>query len=197
MTWLDCTLFTSPLSIYYLKFILRLRSAVSQFNLCVFFSSHFRLKFAIPKEADGKYHKCLMYNVNFTEMRAKGIDKPDQKWPMTKCRSGWEYNFTDIPYETIATELDWVCDDSYLPSLSQSVFFLGAICGGLLFGWIADRYGRIPSLALCNLVGFAAGCATAFSTSFWMFSFCRFLVGFAFDNCFTMMYILGEFFFVN
>lgn len=155
-----------------------------------------------------------MYAVNFTEIRAQGIDKPDQKWPMTSCRNGWEYNFTDIPYATVATEvclresetiqkgsimkvilfqLDWVCDDSYLPTLSQSVFFLGAICGGLLFGWIADRYGRIPSLALCNLVGFAAGVATVFSTSFWMFALCRFFVGFAFDNCFTMMYILGKF----
>ncbi|XP_063698677.1 carcinine transporter-like [Culicoides brevitarsis] len=149
-----------------------------------------RVKFAIPIDADGKYHKCMMYNVNFTEMRLKGIDKPDQKWPMTSCRNGWEYNFTDIPYATVATELDWVCGDSYLPTLSQSVFFVGAICGGLLFGWIADRFGRVPSLALCNLVGFVAGVATTFSTSFWMFAFCRFLVGFAFDNCFTMMYIL-------
>lgn len=46
-----------------------------------------------------------MYAVNFTEIRAQGIDKPDQKWPMTSCRNGWEYNFTDIPYATVATEV--------------------------------------------------------------------------------------------
>uniref|UniRef100_A0A336K3J5 CSON009535 protein n=1 Tax=Culicoides sonorensis TaxID=179676 RepID=A0A336K3J5_CULSO len=148
-----------------------------------------RLNYAIPKDAEGNYHKCLMYAVNFTEMREKGLPS-DPHWKMISCRNGWEYNFTDIPYATVATELNWVCEDSYLPTLSQSVFFLGAIVGGLLFGWIADRYGRIPSLALCNLVGFAAGVATVFSTSFWMFALCRFLVGFAFDNCFTMMYIL-------
>jgi MFS family permease len=89
-------------------------------------------------------------------------------------------------------QLNWVCEDSFLPTLAQSIFFLGAITGGLLFGWIADRYGRIPALAGCNIIGFAAGVLTAFSGSFWFFSICRFFVGFAFDNCFTMMYILGE-----
>lgn len=90
-------------------------------------------------------------------------------------------------------QLEWVCDNAALPTIAQSVFFCGAIIGGLLFGWIADRFGRIPSLCGCNLLGFVAGCATAFTGSFWSFTLCRFLVGFAFDNCFTMMYILGKF----
>ena len=133
-----------------------------------------------------------MYAVNFTEMLAEGIVKANKSWPIQACKQGWEYNFTEIPYSTIATELDWVCENDFLPTLSQSIFFLGAICGGLLFGWIADRYGRIPALAGCNSIGFVAGIATAFVSNFWQFSLCRFLVGFAFDNCFTMMYILGK-----
>ncbi|XP_041771720.1 carcinine transporter [Anopheles merus] len=136
------------------------------------------------------YSKCTMYAVNFTEVLANNIRKADPSWPTQPCRHGWEYNFTDVPYQTAATDFEWVCDHAYLPTLAQSIFFLGAIVGGLLFGWIADRYGRIPALAGCNLIGFAAGVATAFVGNFWQFSLCRFLVGFAFDNCFTMMYIL-------
>lgn len=136
------------------------------------------------------YSKCTMYAVNFTEVLANNIRTPDPSWPTQPCRNGWEYNFTDVPYQTAATDFEWVCDHAYLPTLAQSIFFLGAIVGGLLFGWIADRYGRIPALAGCNIVGFAAGVATAFVGNFWQFSLCRFLVGFAFDNCFTMMYIL-------
>ncbi|KAL0809394.1 hypothetical protein ABMA28_011583 [Loxostege sticticalis] len=41
-----------------------------------------------------------------------------------------------------------------------------------------------------NLIGFAAGIGTAFCDTFWEFAVCRFFVGLAFDNCFTMMYIL-------
>lgn len=64
--------------------------------------------------------------------------------------------------------------------------------GGLLFGWIADRYGRIPSLMGANVLGAVAGIGTAFTHDFWSFTVCRFFVGFAFDNCFTLMYILGK-----
>lgn len=90
-------------------------------------------------------------------------------------------------------KLNWVCENSTLPTLAQSIFFIGAIVGGLLFGWIADRFGRVPALAGCNIVGFIAGLLTAFTGNFWQFALCRFFVGFAFDNCFTMMYILGKF----
>lgn len=74
----------------------------------------------------------------------------------------------------------------------QSVFFVGAISGGLLLGWIADRFGRVPALIGANVVGGAAGIITAFANSFWSFTVCRYFAGFAFDNCFTLMYILGK-----
>lgn len=136
------------------------------------------------------FSKCSMYAVNYTEVLANNIRKADPSWPTQPCKHGWEYNFTDVPYATAATDFEWVCENAYLSTLSQSIFFVGAIVGGLLFGWIADRYGRIPALAGCNVMGFAAGVMTAFAANFWQFAFCRFLVGFAFDNCFTMMYIL-------
>lgn len=91
----------------------------------------------------------------------------------------------------------WVCEKAYLPTVAQSVFFLGAILGGLVFGWMADRYGRVPALVGTNAVGAAAGIATAFVDSFWAFCVCRFLLGLAFDNCFTMMYILGKIHFIG
>lgn len=64
--------------------------------------------------------------------------------------------------------------------------------GGLVFGWVSDHFGRIPALMGSNLVSFVFGTLTAFSTSFWQFTICRFFVGMGFDNCFTLIYILGE-----
>ena len=94
----------------------------------------------------------------------------------------------------ICFQLEWVCDNAALPTIAQSIFFVGAIFGGLIFGWLADRYGRIPALVGANFVGFVSGIATVLSSSFWQFALCRFFFGFAFDNCFTMMYILGNYF---
>ena len=93
-------------------------------------------------------------------------------------------------------QLGWVCQYDSLPTVAQSIFFIGAIFGGLIFGWIADQYGRIPALIGANMMGFLAGVATAFTNTFWQFALCRFFVGFAFDNCFTMMYILGNYFLI-
>lgn len=159
-----------------------------------------------------------MYAVNFTEILATGVNTSNPDWPIQSCQNGWEFDMEEVPYSTIATEvkvifvyilsfqvlievfyfqLEWVCDNAALPTIAQSIFFLGAIVGGLIFGWIADRFGRIPSLVGCNMIGFIAGVATAFVGGFWQFSLCRFLVGFAFDNCFTMMYILGKFILLN
>ncbi|XP_055378688.1 solute carrier family 22 member 13-like isoform X2 [Condylostylus longicornis] len=149
-----------------------------------------RLALSIPFDVDGSYSKCMQYNVNFTEVLNNGTKIADPSWPITSCKNGWSFNFTEIPYETLATQLEWVCEHNALPTIGQSVFFVGAIVGGLLFGWIADRFGRVPSLVGCNMIGFIAGVATAFVGNFWEFALCRFLVGFAFDNCFTMMYIL-------
>ncbi|XP_046391762.1 solute carrier family 22 member 13-like [Ischnura elegans] len=157
-----------------------------------------RRALAIPRKADGSFEQCRMYGVNFSALALEGasVDElllrgPDPEWPVAPCGHGWEYDHSEIPYATITTEMDWVCDRSGLPPAAQSSFFVGAIVGGLVFGWVADHYGRIPALVGTNAVGAIAGIATAFlSTSFWAFCALRFCVGLAFDNCFTMMYIL-------
>lgn len=148
-----------------------------------------RLALAIPVGSDG-YEKCRMYDVNFTELVKNGVKEAGSTWNTVACKYGWEYDFSEVPYASISAELNWVCENAALPNTAQSIFFCGAILGGLIFGWMADRYGRIPALLSCNLVGLIGGIATAFCNSFWAFSVCRFLVGMAFDNCFTMMYIL-------
>ncbi|XP_075217415.1 carcinine transporter [Lycorma delicatula] len=148
-----------------------------------------RKSLSIPKTKDG-FSKCTMYVADWKSVIAQGLKEADPSWPTTSCSQGWEYDFSDIPYSTIATELDWVCENDSLPTVAQSVFFCGAILGGLLFGWMADRFGRIPALVGSNMAGLVAGICTAFCSTFWQFLVCRFLVGLAFDNCFTMMYIL-------
>lgn len=64
----------------------------------------FRRSLAIPSEGDG-FKKCSMYAVNFTEMIANGVIVADSSWPEQPCKNGWEYNFTEIPYSTVATEV--------------------------------------------------------------------------------------------
>lgn len=91
------------------------------------------------------------------------------------------------------TQLAWVCEEAYLGSAAQSAFFVGSIVGGLIFGYIADHHGRLPALVACNAVGFFASIVTAFTNSFWTFAAARFVVGSSFDNCFNIIFIIGNY----
>jgi MFS family permease len=125
-----------------------------------------------------KFEAVIFNNITFTSQISVSVPKMKGIYCST---------------DTVYFQLGWVCDKAALPTIAQAVFFGGAILGGLIFGWMADRYGRIPALVWTNLIGFTAGIATAFVSTFWAFCLCRFLVGLAFDNCFTMMYILGKY----
>ena len=50
--------------------------------------------------------------------------------------------------------MNWVCDDQWKGSFSQSLFNVGATIGTLLFGWISDHYGRFK-VRICLFIIFA------------------------------------------
>lgn len=83
-----------------------------------------------------------------------------------------------------------MCDDAHKPPLAQALFFVGSIIGGIISGYIADRFGRIPAIILCHVNCALAGIATAFSPNFIVFAFSRFIMGMGFENCFTLVYVL-------
>ena len=53
------------------------------------------------------YSRCWIYNLPIEEIIQAGA--PQNDWPMKKCEK-WDFNYTvkDVPYSTIATELEWV-----------------------------------------------------------------------------------------
>jgi len=63
---------------------------------------------------------------------------------------------------------------------------------GIGFTGALDLNIQTNSSKLLTVLDTLAGVGTAFVSNFWQFAAMRFFVGFAFDNCFTMMYILGE-----
>ncbi|KAJ8706378.1 hypothetical protein PYW08_011004 [Mythimna loreyi] len=154
-------------------------------NLSVEERRHLSIPFA-----NNRYDKCSVYDVNWTEVLLNGTLEPSPDWQVKKCQDKWEFNYTDVPYETIASQQGWVCERDNYPATAQAVFFCGGIAGGFIFGWVADKYGRIPALIGANLAGFVGGLGSVFTNAFWSFCVCRFIVGLAYDNCFIIMYIV-------
>ncbi|KAM3960157.1 carcinine transporter [Aphomia sociella] len=149
-----------------------------------------RRNLSIPGAAAGlDWDRCMMYDANWTEVLETRM-VPPVGTPTIQCQHGWEFLYNDIPYETITSQREWVCDKaSYVP-LSQAMFFVGSLVGCSLFGLMGDAYGRLPAFLAANAVGFVGGIASIISTGVWDYTASRFVSGMANDSCYMMLYIL-------
>ncbi|KAJ2944014.1 hypothetical protein O0L34_g8340 [Tuta absoluta] len=149
-----------------------------------------RRNLTAPLDAkDWEWDRCQTYDANWTHVSLT-LTPPHPNTSKIQCNSGWEFQLGDIPYHTVVSERGWVCDYAGYAPIAQSIFFGGSFVGGLLFGWLADRFGRVPALVGANLIGCVGGVLTIFTSGLWDFAICRFLVGMSYDSCFILMYIL-------
>ncbi|KAH8369233.1 hypothetical protein KR009_005045 [Drosophila setifemur] len=105
-----------------------------------------------------------------------------------ECRN-WIF-MRERGYESITTELKWVCDKSHHPALGQSFFFMGSVLGTITFGYLSDRIGRLPSLLMATLCGATGDFMTSFVYTLPWFAVSRFVSGLSTDTMYYLMYIL-------
>lgn len=86
-------------------FIYECNVSLKSVNENLFFNPHNnpRRHISIPIKND-KFDKCTVYDVNWTDILKNGTVDPDPTWSVKKCNR-WEFNYTDVPYETIATQV--------------------------------------------------------------------------------------------
>ncbi|CAB3256148.1 unnamed protein product, partial [Arctia plantaginis] len=108
-------------------------------------SMDLRRNLSAPGTAWGSYERCVTFDTNWTEV-LDTLTVPPADTALIPCPHGWEFEFSDIPYETVSTEREWVCDRANYAPTAQSAFFCGSIVGTILSGWLADRFGRVPAL---------------------------------------------------
>lgn len=90
-----------------------------------------------------------------------------------KCLN-YDYD-TDTFSKTLQMEWDLVCDKASLVSISQTVFMLGILVGSIVFGILADIYGRRLPLVAAVCLQLVFGVATSIAPSYWLFVVMRFL----------------------
>ncbi|KAL7734806.1 hypothetical protein ACLKA6_011088 [Drosophila palustris] len=150
-----------------------------------------RKELSIPKQDDGTYSHCHMYDLNYTAVykaknRSEYINSSLSQIP---CQQG--YVFRDqLNFRTASMEFGWICGKEAYATYAQMIFFLGSIVGCLGYGVLADRCGRLTALISSCALALFGSLFTAFSHNFAAFAFTRFVVGASYDTCFTMIYIL-------
>uniref|UniRef100_F6TBS1 Major facilitator superfamily (MFS) profile domain-containing protein n=1 Tax=Ciona intestinalis TaxID=7719 RepID=F6TBS1_CIOIN len=149
----------------------------------------------IPK-IDNSYSKCERFvyefnggqsNESFTE-RIKCSNRTKECLNATisaitnatktadDCNGHYYYD-RSVFKETITTEWNLVCQRESLSSLSTAIFCLGMLLGSVVGGNIADRYGRIRTMAVATALNAIVASCCSLSPNFLSFIIMRFIVG--------------------
>ncbi|XP_061106526.1 solute carrier family 22 member 6-like isoform X1 [Conger conger] len=145
------------------------------------------LLLTVPLDSEGKPSKCQRYSTpqwhllarNNTPTETGGVVSSTLDPLSTElqgCEEGWEYNMNEMS-STIISEWDLVCDSRSLKQMGQSIYMGGVLVGAVVFGGLADKFGRRILLMLSYLLMAVSGTCAAFSPSFQLFCFFRFLCG--------------------
>ncbi|KAF1381386.1 hypothetical protein PFLUV_G00153400 [Perca fluviatilis] len=106
------------------------------------------------------------------------------------CSQGWVYSKETFQSTTV-TEWDLVCNKAGLNSLGSSIYMFGLLVGSVLFGAMADRYGRRFILLLSIALQTGFGVAVAFAPNFSVYVILRFLVGTTVSGVIINAFVLG------
>ncbi|CAB1342850.1 unnamed protein product [Coregonus sp. 'balchen'] len=99
------------------------------------------------------------------------------------CRGRWEFS-KETFQSTVATEWDLVCENANLNNIGSSIYMFGLLVGAVLFGSLADKFGRRNII----LVGLAIQSTFGVGTE-WTGSKHRMLAGIITDYFFGFGYI--------
>ncbi|XP_072101616.1 solute carrier family 22 member 6-A-like isoform X1 [Mobula birostris] len=145
------------------------------------------LRVFLPMDREGKPDKCRMYTSPQWHLLGTNETQGNGSQPDTQaCTDGWVYDHSQFT-STIVTEWDLVCDRKSLKRMVQSIYMAGLLIGASVLGRLADKYGRRTLLLWSHFVIAVSGTCGAFSSSFPLFCFWRFLTGVgvsgAISNC--------------
>ncbi|XP_072762665.1 organic cation transporter protein isoform X1 [Anoplolepis gracilipes] len=78
---------------------------------------------------------------------------------LMKCTE-WEYDRKIFP-ETIISQWNLVCDKTHYANIQQSILMFGVLLGNIIFGSLADRYGRKNPLIISVVLQLLSGIGCA------------------------------------
>ncbi|XP_037541974.1 organic cation transporter protein [Nematolebias whitei] len=115
---------------------------------------------------------------------------PEDGHPAVSCQEGWEYG-KETFQSTIVSEWDLVCSNASLNNLGSSIYMFGLLVGALVFGHLADKYGRRIIILISLALQVTFGVAAAFASNFYIYTALRFMVGTSISGVIMNAFVLG------
>ncbi|XP_067877560.1 solute carrier family 22 member 6-A-like isoform X1 [Heterodontus francisci] len=137
------------------------------------------LQVFIPLDKNRQLEQCLTYSS--PQWHLLDLNETQQnrtEYNTQVCSNGWTYD-SSMFKATIVTEWDLVCSSKSLRQMTQSIYMAGVLAGSIILGRLSDRFGRRPLLLWSHFQMAVSGTSGAFSSSYPLFCFWRFLCGMA------------------
>ncbi|XP_030027849.2 organic cation transporter protein [Manduca sexta] len=109
-------------------------------------------------------HPCLIYDPDLLYV-STAMDR--SLIPLVACPM-FVFNKTTFS-RTITSDWDLVCSKHWLTHLTQCVMMWGIVIGGIIFGVLADKYGRRTPLMISVLIQGVASYVASFMPDYWSF----------------------------
>lgn len=106
------------------------------------------------------------------------------------CTGGWEFS-KEVFLSTIATEWDLVCENATMNNIGSSIYMFGLLVGAVLFGALADKYGRRIIILIGLAIQAIFGVGAAFAPNFYIYVLLRFVVGTTVSAVIMNAFVLG------
>ncbi|XP_075144927.1 organic cation transporter protein isoform X1 [Haematobia irritans] len=94
-----------------------------------------------------------------------------------KACSAWEYAIDDNVGNSWTSQWDLVCEKEYLKNVAEMFFLLGVATGGIISGYLSDKFGRKTMLFISAVLQTIFGLALYFPHSFEFYITLRALLG--------------------
>ncbi|CAG07578.1 unnamed protein product [Tetraodon nigroviridis] len=106
--------------------------------------------------------------------------------------SEWKFKLHTGLVQNVVTKWSLVCKSASEVHIAKFALVVGSSFGYLVFGILADWFGRHPMLITSVLFMLAFGLSVAFSINVPMFSILRFFEGFSLAGIVLSLYLLSE-----
>uniref|UniRef100_A0A673B675 Solute carrier family 22 member 13-like n=1 Tax=Sphaeramia orbicularis TaxID=375764 RepID=A0A673B675_9TELE len=126
-----------------------------------------QLNLTLPREADGTFSRCQMFvpvDWDIDAIREFGLNKT------MSCQNGWVYKSTLYKFNL-------VCDKANLVEIIQAVYMVGVLTGCLIFGPLAESFGRKRATQVPVIIMFTFVLTTGFCPNVYLYFVSMFCVG--------------------
>ncbi|CAH1407664.1 unnamed protein product [Nezara viridula] len=123
---------------------------------------------------DGQNDMCAFRDLDYSLMY-KNLSQLQSNRSLPCSR--WDYDTSHLGL-TLVTEWDLVCDRKYLLNVAEMMFLMGVAIGGLVCGYISDRFGRKRTLMFSLLAQILLGVSISLTPWLPLFFILRAILGF-------------------